>query len=91
MSKPSKAELDIAIQTAIEMKEHDNDPEFLAKSLLNHHYRLGYLEEVLQLADRFINHGMAENEHMLLLKAIEKAKAAEERTAGTEHEDFGLE
>ena len=91
MSKPSKIELDIALQTAVEMKEQDNDPSFLAKSLLNHHYRIRYLEEVLQIADRFMNHGMAEHEHMALLKTIEKAKQAEYKTAGEDHEDFGLE
>lgn len=91
MSKPSKLELDLALKTAVEMKEHDNDPDFLAKALLNHHYRLRYLEELLQIADRFMNHGMAEHEHMMLLRAIEKAKEAEYKTAGEDHEDFGLE
>lgn len=91
MSKPSDIQLDIAIKTAIEMKEQDDDSNYLAKSLLNHHYRIRYLEEVLQAADRFMNHGMAEHERMHLLRSIEKAKEAEYRTAGKEHEEFGLE
>lgn len=91
MSKPSDLELKIALDKARTMKEQNDDPDFLAKTLLNHHYRLGYLEEVLKIADRFMNHGMGDHERMQLLRSIEKAKQAEYRTANEEHEDFGLE
>lgn len=91
MSKPSDNELKIALNKAIEMKEHNNDENFIAKTLINHHYRIRYLEDVLKIADRYMNHGMADHEHTQLLRAIEKAKNAEERTSGNEHEDFGLE
>ncbi|MCW8855549.1 MAG: hypothetical protein OQK72_12680 [Gammaproteobacteria bacterium] len=91
MSKPTDNELKIALKKAIEMKEHDNDEHFIAKTLINHHYRVRYLEDVLKIADRYMNHGMADHEHTQLLRAIEKAKEAEERTSGNEHEDFGLE
>lgn len=91
MSKPSDLELKMALDKARTMKEQNADPDFLAKSLLNHHYRLGYLEEVFRLADRFMNHGMGDHERMQLLRSIEKAKQAEYRTANEEHEDFGLE
>ena len=91
MSKPTNIELSLALQKARSMKETSTDPDFLAKTLLNHHYRLTYLEQVLQAADRYMNHGMAEHERAQLLRCIEKAKQAEYRTAGREHEDFGLE
>lgn len=91
MSKPTDQELEIALQAAAEIKEHNADTHYLAKALLNHHYRLGYLEDVLKAADRFMNHGMAERDRMELMMTIEKAKNAEYRTAGQEHEDFGLE
>ena len=91
MSKPSDLELKIALAKAKSMKEHNEDEDYLAKTLLNHHYRLGYLEEVLKMADRFMNHGMGDRERMGLLRSIEKAKQAEYRTANEEHEDFGLE
>ena len=91
MSKPTDNELKIALRRAIEMKERDIDEFFLAKALINHHYRIRYLEDVLSIADRYVNHGMAEHEHTQLLRAIEKAKTAEEKTSGNEHEDFGLE
>lgn len=91
MSKPTADELDHAIRKAITMKETGEDPDFLAKTLLNHHYRIRYLEEVLAAADRFMNHGMAEQERLHLLKSIDKAREAEYRTSGLEREDFGLE
>lgn len=37
MSKPTDAELKMSLRRAIIMKESSEDPDFLAKSLLNHH------------------------------------------------------
>lgn len=91
MSKPTDEELKVALKTAMLMKESSKDPEFLAKTLLNHHYRLPYLLDVLFAADRYLNHGMADREHTQLLRLIEKAKEAEEHTSKIEHYDFGLE
>ncbi len=91
MSKPSDLELKIALKKAVAMKEQDEDTDYLAKSLLNHHYRLAYLEDVLKAADRFMNHGMGDRERTELLRSIEKAKQAEYRITNEEHESFGLE
>lgn len=91
MSKPTDNELKTALSKAIKMKETGQDEFYLAKALINHHYRIRYLEEVLRIADRYMNHGMSDHERRALLMAIEKAKAAEDRTSGNEHEDFGLE
>ncbi|MDA3870115.1 MAG: hypothetical protein PF589_09265 [Gammaproteobacteria bacterium] len=91
MSKPSDEELESALKMAIQMREKGIDPFFLAKSLLNHNYRIGYLEKVLKAADRYLNRGMADSERVALLKVIEKAKDAESYTAKQERESFGLE
>jgi len=91
MSKPSDKELDEALKMAIQMREKRMDPFFIAKALLSHNYRLGYLEEVLRAADLYLNMGMDERERTKLLKAIEKAKDAESHTALQEREQFGLE
>jgi len=91
MSKPSDEELKTALRRAMIMKEQSDDPDFLAKSLLNHHYRLGYLLDVLQAADRYLNHGMAEHEHTNLLRLINKANTAEDQVAKIEHYAFGLD
>jgi len=91
MPKPSDEELDSALKMAIQMREKMMDPFFLAKSLLSHNYRIGYLEQVLKAADRYVNMGMADKERTNLVLAIEKAKAAESHTAQQERESFGLE
>lgn len=91
MSKPTDIELKTSLVAAAAMKEQDQDPFFLAKSLLNHNYRLKYYEELLIAADRYMNHGQAEHERMALLHCIDKVKNAESKTANQDIEDFGLE
>lgn len=91
MSKPTDEELKTALRRAMIMKENDQDPDFLAKSLLNHHYRLNYLLELLFSTDRYLNHGMADREHTKLLRLIEKVKTSEDQVAKIEHYDFGLD
>lgn len=91
MPKPSEEELDTALKMAAQMRDKDIDPFFIAKSLLSHNYRMKYLEELMQAADRYINHGMAEQEKTRLLRTIEKVKDAESFTANRERDSFGLE
>jgi len=91
MPKPTDEELDTAIHKAIEMREENNDPFNLAKCLLSHNFRMKHLEEVLILADRYINMGMSDEERTQLIRAIEKAKDVESYTAHQEQERFGLE
>lgn len=91
MSKPSDSELETALRAVEKLKEHDNDTYFVAKSLLNLNYRMKYYEELLTSADRYMNHGQAEHERLHLLRAIEKVKEIEIRTANQDIENFGLE
>ena len=91
MSKPTEIELKTSLIAAATMKEHDKDPFFIAKTLLNHNYRLRYYEDLLKAADRYINHGQAEQARMELIKCIEKVRAAESHTANDREESFGLE
>ena len=91
MSKPTNEELKTALTAAIDMKEHDNDPYFVAKALLNLQYRMRYYEELMSIADRYANLGQAEHEHTLLLKQIDKIKDVEMYTGKYDLESFGLE
>jgi len=91
MSKPTDEELDTALKMAAQMRDKKIDPFFVAKTLLSHNYRIKHLEEVLKIADRYINRGMAEQERTQLIRAIEKAKDTESYTAGKERDSFGLE
>jgi len=91
MSKPTEEELNTALKMAAHMRDKKIDPFFIAKALLSHNYRIKYLEEILQAADRYINHGMSEHERTHLIHTIEKIKDAESYTSGRERDSFGLE
>ena len=78
MGKPTEEEYRQAIEEAIRMREQDDDPNFMAKALLNLNYRIHYLQKVLHQADYYLHFGQEEAEHTKLLKAIDKAKHAEE-------------
>ena len=91
MSKPSEEELETALKMAAQMRDKKVDPFFVAKSLLSHNYRIKYLEEIMKSADRYINHGMSEQERTHLIRSIEKAKDAESFTSGIGRDSFGLE
>ena len=91
MPKPTDEELDIALKTAISMRENGDDPFNLAKSLLSHNFRMKHMEQVLAIADRYCNMGMAQRELTHLVRAIDKAKNAESYTSQTQEERFGLE
>jgi hypothetical protein len=91
MSKPTEEELETALKMAAQMRDKKIDPFFIAKTLLSHNYRIRYLEETLRAADRYINHGMSEQERTHLIRTIEKAKDAESYTSGQERDSFGLE
>ena len=91
MPKPSDEELVIALQKAAEMRENNDDPFNMAKCLLSHNFRIKNLEDVLAIADRYCNMGMAQRELTHLIRAIEKAKNVESYTSQREQERFGLE
>ena len=91
MSKPTDIELKTALIASTTMKEHDKDPFFIAKTLLNHNYRLKLYEDLLKISDRYMNHGQAEHERMALLHCIEKIKETESRISNEETKNFGLE
>jgi len=91
MPKPTDEELEIALKTAISMRENGDDPFNLAKCLLSHNFRMKHMEQVLAIADRYCNMGMAQRELTHLVRAIDKAKNAESYTSQTQEERFGLE
>ena len=91
MPKPTDEELELAIKTAVTMREKNDDPFNLAKCLLSHNFRMKHMQEVLAIADRYCNMGMAQRELTHLVRAIDKAKNAESYTSLSTQERFGLE
>jgi hypothetical protein len=76
MGKPSTHELRHALDRAIEMRESGNDPDFLAKSLLNLHYRLLKAEKAVDAARRYLHAGQSPTEHRELLLAVQESERA---------------
>lgn len=91
MGMPTEQELKEALAEAGRMREQGDDPHHIAKALLNLNYRVKSLEKVLEAAELFYRSGQSVTEHQRLKKAIAEAHAASERSAGIEHERFGLE
>ena len=84
MGKPSKQELEIALDAAKRLRETGQDKYLMGKALLNLYYRMTYLERVMEVADHYLHSGLAEQEHTKLVRAIEAAKRAEARSSGEE-------
>ncbi|WP_114694663.1 hypothetical protein [Motiliproteus coralliicola] len=91
MGKPTKQQLETALAVAIGMREREHDPHSVAKSLLNCHYRLQHLEEVLKLTEQFLHAGQDEQLHSHLLVAIEKYHQLDDHTAAVDRLKFGLD
>lgn len=90
MGVPSKEELDSALKEAARMREQGEDPHHLAKTLLNHNYRIETLEKVLHAAELFMHSGQAGHEHSQLVRAIEAAKKASSDSSDSDVLDYGL-
>ena len=84
MGKPTETERQQAMATAIKMRETGNDPDFVAKSLLNLNYRVQKLERVMTATRRYLHAGQSTSDHLHLIQALQ---AAEETRAGPEDRD----
>jgi len=89
--RPTDEEYATALGTADVLHVETRDPRHLGQALLYLDQRRGYLEKVLELADRFLLTGQDEHVHALLLKAIHAAKRVEEQAAGRARVPFPLE
>jgi len=89
MGKPTILELRQALDEAANMREKAEDPHFLAKSLLNLHYRIGFLEKVMHAAELYLR-GEGGQEHAALVRAIETAKKEDAHTAGDDSKSLFL-
>ncbi len=88
MGKPTEAELKQALEKAAQMREHGEDPDFIAKSLLNLHYRFGVWQKVIQATKRYLHAGQASSEHARLVSALREAEQLESEY---EHEHERIE
>jgi hypothetical protein len=91
MGVPTDTEIEMALEAAARMREQGQDPEHLAKVLLNHHYQLGLLEKVLQAATLYLHSGEGAREHSKLVHAIDAAKNAKQNKASPSERAFTAE
>lgn len=90
MGKPTDRELQTALTEAKRLRESGEDSCFLGKALLNCQYQHSHLLDVLRAAEQYLHSGLAEQEHTRLLRAIDKARAIDNRDARREQETIGL-
>lgn len=83
MGKPTEEELNHALEKAADMREHGQDPDFIAKSLLNLNYRFGVWQKVIDATKRYLHSGQGSTEHARLVSAMREAERME---AEYEHE-----
>ncbi len=86
MGKPTDEELQLALTEAKRLRESGEDVHFMAKALLNCQYQQSFLLEVLHAAEAYLHSGLAEQEHMRLQLAIDKARQVDDRGS---HREFG--
>jgi hypothetical protein len=90
MGKPTHEELEEALREAKRRREQGEDAHHLGKAVLDLHYQNGFLRGVLRAAENYLHSGMAETEHTQLVKAIEKARLADDVSAHREQSALGL-
>jgi hypothetical protein len=90
MGVPTQEELDKAIKEVIRMRESGEDPHFVAKVLLHHHWLIEQLEKAVKAADLYLHSGHGSREHTMLVKAIENAKNAHRESTDREPGEYGL-
>lgn len=77
MGKPTNDELKQALTKAADMREHGEDPDFLAKSLLNLNYRFSVWQKVIDATKRYLHSGHGSTEHARLVSAMREAERIE--------------
>lgn len=90
MSKPTEQEMTIALAEAKRLRESGEDTHHMAKALLNCDYQARFLLDVLHAAEKYLHSGMAEREHTLLIRAIDKARQIDDYSSHRGHETTGL-
>ena len=81
MGRPTKEELAAALAEAGRMREQGEDEYFVAKSLMNHDYRLKLYEQLYQSVEHYLRSGQSDTEHGKLMKILDKIRS-EERHPG---------
>jgi hypothetical protein len=72
--RPDADELGIALAAAEALREEGNDPRHIARALSYLYSRNQELEELLQLADRYLRFGMPEHELSEMRRLVDRLR-----------------
>jgi hypothetical protein len=79
MAKLDPKNFKMALREAARMREANEDPYFLATSLLNQNFRIRQLESVAQLAAQILQSGTSEELLEQLQQALQAISGAESK------------
>jgi len=86
----SDQELAAAVTQAEKLREQDNDPQFICRTILNLHYLVKQLESVQKATERYFHTGSSERERLMLESAIKKYRSIDRNRADLDITSFGV-
>jgi hypothetical protein len=87
--KPTEEEWDAAL-AAVKKLRDAGDPDHLAKTFAYLDYRCDILDDLAKHAKRYVQFGLDEHEHRLLVKAVDRLREFESKQSGSEPGEMGL-
>ena len=81
MSKTDPKELKMAMREAARMREANEDPYYLASSLLVQSFRIRQLENIANLAEQLIKEGPSEDIQTQLTEALNSVRDSKKKAA----------
>ena len=87
--KPTDEEYRAAVAAAGRLREGD-DPDHLGQTFFHMNRRIRLLEELYRHAKLYVQFGMDEQEHQLMIKAVDRLREDDAMQSGGEREDAGL-
>lgn len=87
--KPSEDEHKAAFAAIAQMRDA-GDPDHVAKTMAYLQYRVEILENLVKHAKRYVQFGLDEHEHTMLVKAVERLREFDAKQSGEEPEEMGL-
>jgi len=87
--KPSDEEHKAAFAMIEEIREA-GDPDHVAKTMAYLQYRVEILENLATHAKRYVQFGLDEREHSMMIKAVDRLREFDSKQSGEEPEEMGL-
>ena len=81
MSKLDPKELKMAMREAARMREANEDPYYLASSLLVQSFRIRQLENIANLAEQLVKNGPSEEIQVQLTEALNLVRDSKKKAA----------